>query len=117
MNLSVWLLTSLILWFAGKNMADITLLTATKESKDLILPPKWLFYMCGAPKKENMLLGVIPKSGLGLQLSAYIFIILRLSTAIEQQTGILYIASISASLLLGSLISEIINRIWHYDNS
>jgi hypothetical protein len=73
--MNIFLLFSAILWVAGfLSMKGIITLNTNPifEMNKVIVPPKWLYYLCGAPKSEKYISGAITVGAMRAQLAGIV---------------------------------------------
>jgi hypothetical protein len=87
--MNIFLLFSAILWIAGfLSMKGIITLNADSIFKmnQVVVPPKWLYYLCGAPKSGKYISGAITVGAMRAQLAGIVMGIFSIMISIWKPT-------------------------------
>ena len=117
MTLGSWLLISLIYWWFGRVRTETALLVIEKRKGKMLLVPRWIFFLCGAPKNKEVKERILSMDGLGMQAGSIILAITGIFlTLTDLSLNLSFLPSLIGTLALSLLLSLIAIRFWRYED-
>ena len=111
--MNIFLLFSAILWIAGfLSMKGIITLNADSifEMNKVVVPPKWLYYLCGAPRSEGYPPNSITIGAFRVQMIGIAFSIFSVFGSVWRVTQDGFLFGLSISIIFPILLTLWIAR-------
>ena len=111
--LIIFFAVSLTLWFSGYFSMKGLIKENTTLAKPikLIFPPKWLYYLCGAPRSTKYPVGMMTLNAFRAQIAGIIFAVYTCSLILIPSKN-LFLYGLYASAILPYLIAYLVDKLY-----